>query len=466
MGPMPACRTRTWCSAGWSARPVSILCAVLACAAHPASAAPPPARPGAPLSSHAMVYTCCTPLAMKERIFAESRAMGARFIRVDVELKAIFPSFGLGAGAPDWARLDEVMRLSQRYELPVLGILRTPPDWVAPHEAQEFGRLAGQVAAQARDTITRWEIINEPNASWGFEGTPEQYARVLRASYDAIAAAAPQAEVVLGGVMAPGGPEWLERVFATPGADAARAFDIAAINLRETPRRLPGRVAAWRGLFARHGFTGPLWITEHGYPADPAFQTDSAFRGGEASQAVYLTESILHLAEGGAGEVFVTLRDDVFLRDTFFDQFLSEGVVAIGGEPDYPVRRKPAFAAMRRLVDHWDALIAAHLERRFHEESMRLAIRRAAAAARNVEAQRTRLRAARARLKRVQSRYRRLRSTAARLGLREPLRRRTVQLRRRRNGVGWAKASLRDYRFKTVFHERRAADLTAFLAGR
>jgi hypothetical protein len=216
----------------------------------------------------------------------------------------------------------------------------------------------------------------------------------------------------------------------------------------------------------QRGFTGSLWITEHGYPADPAFQSAPAFRGGEAAQAAYLTESILHFAEGGADEVFVTLRDDVFLRDTFFDQFLSEGVVAIGGEPDYPVRRKPAFAAMRRLVDHWDALVAAHVKRRFHEEAMILAIRRVAAAARNVEAHRTRLRASRARLKRLQSRYRRLRSTAVRLGLREHLRRTTVQLRRRRNDVGWAKASLRDYRFKAAFHERRAAGLTAFLAGR
>ena len=68
---------------------LAILAALLAWAPT-AAAAPPPARAGAPVSAHAMVHTCCTPPAMKERIFAEAKAMGARFIRVDVELAGIF----------------------------------------------------------------------------------------------------------------------------------------------------------------------------------------------------------------------------------------------------------------------------------------------------------------------------------------------------------------------------------------
>ncbi len=44
----------------------------------------------APVGSHASVYTCCMPLAQKERLFAESKAMGASYIRVDVELSGIW----------------------------------------------------------------------------------------------------------------------------------------------------------------------------------------------------------------------------------------------------------------------------------------------------------------------------------------------------------------------------------------
>jgi hypothetical protein len=54
-----------------------------------------------------------------------------------------------------------------------------------------------------------------------------------------------------------------------------------------------------------------VWVIEHGYPAEPADQSDPAFRGGEPAQAAFLTESVLALAEASAGEVFVTLRDNL-----------------------------------------------------------------------------------------------------------------------------------------------------------
>jgi hypothetical protein len=442
-----------------------ILVAVVGWGAQSAAAAPPAVRSGAPVSAHAMVHTCCTPLPMKERIFAEAKAMGARFIRVDVELRTIFPPGDPSAGPPDWARLDEVLELSRRYDLPALGILLSPPDWVAPHEAQEFGALAAEVAAHARDTITRWEIFTEPNANWGFPGTPEDYAHVLRAAHDAIKARVPEAQLALGGVIAWGGPPWLERVLATPGADAAHAFDIAAVNLRDNPHRLPRQLAAWRALLARHGFTGPVWITEHGYPADPTHQNDPAFHGGEAAQAAFLTESVLSLAEGGADEVFVTLRDEAFLPDSFFDRFLSEGVVSIADVPPYTVRRRPAFAAVRRLVDNWAALFAAHTERRLHEEAMRQAQLMAARAGRNVQVQRKRFRAARRTLRRLQARSRRARLPAAQARLRRQVTLATWTLRDRRSGVGWARASALDYELRAALHGQRATELAAFVAG-
>src|SRR5688500_1444277 len=113
----------------------------------------------APLSAHAMIHTCCTPDAMKERLFAESKAMGARFIRVDVELNGIFEAGGHSPQNPDWRRLGRIAELSRRHDLPVLGILLHSPAWLsscpeagaeavrcAPRDPAVFGRLAGQVA--------------------------------------------------------------------------------------------------------------------------------------------------------------------------------------------------------------------------------------------------------------------------------------------------------------------------------
>ena len=434
----------------------ALACALVgaAVAAAPASAAAPAPRPGAPISSHAMVHTCCTPAAMKERIFAESKAMGARFIRVDVELHAIFED----RESPNWDALDEVLALSRRHRLPVLGILLSPPGWLSLDDAEEFGRLAGEVAAHAGDTIARWEILNEPDGAWAFDGTPEQYAHMLRAAYDAIGQRVPAAKVVMGGVMTPQDPAWVERVFATPGADATRAFHIANLHLRGRAVIVPRQLAAWRDLLARHGFTGPVWVTEHGYPGDRAYQSDPLFHGGEPAQAAYLTESVLALAEAGAGEVFVTLRDNLD------GMFASEGVVALGHGPLYGARRKPAFAAVRRLVDRWGELTAARAEQRSHEASMSRALEQAAGADLNVRAQRALASRARVRLARLRARLRGARLPAARARLAPKVARATVGLRQRREGVGWARASAFDYKVRAALHGERAAELARFVA--
>jgi hypothetical protein len=453
----------------------ALACAIVGAAllATPAAAAAPPARPGAPVSSHAMLHTCCTPAAMKERLFAESKAMGARFIRVDVELHAMFEAGGRSADDPSWERLDEVLELSRRYELPVLGIVMSPPTWLsscpeagtaavrcAPHDMAEFGRLAGEVAAHARETITRWEIVNEPDGAWAFEGTPEEYARMLRAAYDAIGERVPEAEVAMGGIMTPQDPGWIERVLATPGADAAHAFDIANLHLRGPAGGLPSRLAAWRELLGRRGFRGPVWVTEHGYPGDPAYQWDPVFQGGEPAQAAYLTESVLALAEAGAAEVFVTLRDNLD------GPFASEGAVALDGGPQYLARRKPAFAALRRLVDRWDELTAARAEQRRAEESARQEGERADAVEREAHARRALVRAARTELIILRARYRRPRAARARARLARQVSRARLRLRRRQNEVEWTKALAGYHRVRAALHAQHARELADLVAGR
>ena len=80
----------------------------------------------APYSAHSMVYTCCTPVELKERAFAEAKAMGSTYIRLDVEIGPIF-EWGGWRQQPDWSGLDEVLALSARYQLPVVAVLRTTP---------------------------------------------------------------------------------------------------------------------------------------------------------------------------------------------------------------------------------------------------------------------------------------------------------------------------------------------------
>jgi polysaccharide biosynthesis protein PslG len=307
----------------------------------------------APVSSHAQLYTCCTPLPMKQRIFAESRELGANFVRVDIELSAIFSRRGRAAG---WRQLDQVIELSRHYRLPVVGIVLSTPGWLsscpasrnaplcAPRDMRAYGELVGAVAAHARGKITHWEIGNEPDESWAFKSGPESYARMLTSAHDAIKHAAPDARVAIGGLGSLRSVGWLGRVFRTPEANAARTFDIASVHVRAKLRDLAHELRRWRRVFARYGFRGPIWVTEHGYSSDSRHQDDPRFKGGPGAQASYLRRSIPALASAGAGQVFVTLRDNLGGR------WASEGLETIGGPPPYPARRKPAFATIQRLT--------------------------------------------------------------------------------------------------------------------
>ena len=118
------------------------------------------------------------------------------------------------------------MELSRRYDLPVLAVLQGMPHFLsacsgadatkcAASDPAQYGRYAGEVAAHANGAIS-FEILNEPDTSLMFRGTPEDYARMLAAAHDAIGSRAPSSRVVLGGVSEIEARTWLGRVFATP----------------------------------------------------------------------------------------------------------------------------------------------------------------------------------------------------------------------------------------------------------
>ncbi len=227
--------------------------------------------------------------------------------------------------------------------------------------------------------------------------------------------------------------------------DAAHKFDVANVHLRGTVDAVVSRYLEFRSRLGGFGFGGPLWVTEHGYPADPAFQADPAHRGGDASQAAYLTQSVLGLGEVGAEQVFVTLRDNLG------GEYASEGLVHIDETPGHPVTRRASFAAMRRLVDRWDELMAWRAEQRVQEQAEQTHLERLAPARVELKIARRQLRSAR--------------------GLRDHLRRRgrgeraAALVAQARASLGWRKAYADLERSLAGLAAQAAADLRAKIAG-
>lgn len=307
------------------------------------------------IGSHPMLYLDSPP-AFKEAMFREAAASGATSIRVDV----FIPFIVLGSlGERSWSELDDLGRLARRYRLQVVGLLYGTPWWLAkcsagvpsaesyrcpPRSAEAYARLVGEIARRERGVIDVWQVLNEPNNRFVFSGDVRDYARVLIAVSREIRRANPAARIVLGGLGGPQMQTWPARLLAIPGTRGA--FDIASVHLRGRLRVVVGAVAFWRRRLDSLGFRGPIWVTEHGYPADPAYQWDERFQG-ELGQARYLSRSLPALIGAGVDRIFVTLRDN---RG---GTWASEGL--IGGVNDPPsgdpqVRRKPADAAVRKFA--------------------------------------------------------------------------------------------------------------------
>jgi hypothetical protein len=313
-------------------------------------------RPESPLGSHAMLYLDA-PYGFKRKMFQQSAALGASSIRVDLALTAIFNA----DGAQQWQQVDEVLTLARHYRLRPVGVLLATPLFIAacsdgaisykcpPANLEAWKRMVSALVAHTRGVIDTFEILNEPDGRWAFTGSAADYARLLRAGHDAIKTANPHAKVAIAGTMSLASRNWLEQVFAHAGPHPERLYDIANVHVRARLEQLGATMRAWRRFFtAHHAGRKPLWVTEFGYPSDPAYQYDHAYRSGPASQASYLCRALPALLSSGAAKVFVTLRDNLG------GQFASEGV--IGGtvcDPppaDPRVVRKPAFTDLSRLA--------------------------------------------------------------------------------------------------------------------
>ena len=316
--------------------------------------APAVARPdtyGANLGSHAMLYLN-TDAALQEAMFRATAEAGVRYLRMDFAASIVFQP-----GTTDFEPVERVNALAAMYDVEVLGVITTTPGYIAacpdgstdhldrcgpaPGYERQWRRMVKRIVRRAPN-VRHWELGNEPDSSSTFIGGPAEYARWASIAADGIRAAAPDAAIAIGG------PAHLNGAFLAAALHDRRyplidAVDIANVHLRGTLASVQAQLAAARAMYSRLGFSGPLWVTETGYPSRPSQQWDPAFTGGPRDQARWLTRGLRALIDGGADAVFVSFRDNhEFGRDSPFG---SEGVLR------WPrLRPKPAYTAVQKLA--------------------------------------------------------------------------------------------------------------------
>jgi hypothetical protein len=336
----------------------SLTCSIaaLAAAAPPAAASPDPRSYGAKLGSHSMIYLNSAP-AHQEAMFRAAAEAGVRYLRMDFAIGTVYQF-----GGTDFSSVRRVNALAARYGVQVLGVITDTPWFIAacPVASQAPGRCApaaqhegiwrrmvSEVVRRAGN-VRRWELGNEPDNGFGFSAGAAEYARWATLAAQGIRAARPNAKVAIGGFSRLD-KTYIEAVLHDPVHPLLGQIDIASLHVRGSLRLMRTAASRAKAFYARMGFTGPLWVTETGYPSDPAYQWDPALRGGPTDQARWIARGPRSLIDDGADAVFVAFRDN--LEFGLQSPWASEGLVTWPElDPDGRARPKPAFSALQRLA--------------------------------------------------------------------------------------------------------------------
>jgi hypothetical protein len=187
------------------------------------------------------------------------------------------------------------------------------------------GQLTQQEGWAAGRGVTVWEMWNEPDLTMFWEGSPADYARLLKVGYLAAKHADSTVQIMFGGLADPDRDNWLAQALAIYATDPASAaynwyMDLVGVHSYTYARRSGEVVRRVRETLAAYGLSRPIWLNESGVPvwddypgptwatADP---TSRRLRVTADQQAAYVVQSTaLAWAEGAAVVMYHQLYDD------------------------------------------------------------------------------------------------------------------------------------------------------------
>jgi hypothetical protein len=310
--------------------------------------------------------------AKVRRDFETMQGVGVSLLRCGIAWESIERE----PGKYDWTFWDMLVEMADKYHITLMPYVCYTPEWLAekpenfwrqpPRDPEKFGEFVNAIASRYRGRIHSWELWNEPDNKEFWEGTPEQFAKLLRSGALAVHHADPDAVVVLGG-MASTSP--------TPFFNTLKSqYDIESyvdvINIH-------GYLETWNGdpmesyrpqimamaqatALPTAAMTPDLWIAEFGYSNyrySPALVTQWGVRAiykyehTPEYQAIALFKAhILALSTGKLSLTAWYRINDLKPAQTVIgdDNNKYLGILSLSGMP------KPAFYALRfynRLFD-------------------------------------------------------------------------------------------------------------------
>ncbi|MDY7042113.1 MAG: hypothetical protein SVX38_14745 [Chloroflexota bacterium] len=209
-----------------------------------------------------------------------------------------------------------------------------------------WGRFVYQTVSHYKDRIKVWEMWNEPDWPYFWNGSTEDFYRLLKVGYQAAKAADPECTVLMGAPLIYGdNGAFLERVLAhirdDPQAPANNFyFDVLPMHIYSNSAQMYDNVSwlRWRlSLYEQPGSRAlqskPIWVNEFGLPVwdDPARPGSSRLWAGTMEeQAAYVIQAVTNgiaadvkrlvyfrLHDGDMHEVYGLVRNDKSMRPAY-----------------------------------------------------------------------------------------------------------------------------------------------------
>lgn len=287
----------------------------------------------------------------------------------ELEIDTLRTSFGWDdyepqPGVYDFAWLRRFVALAEDYGIQLRPYIAYTPEWAGaetpngddgsdwnnpPRNMAAWSAFVSALATALRDApnVLSYEIYNEENDEFWWDGSAEQYAATLAAAAQAIHRADPDTEVLLGGLTYPD-DDWL---LALVENGYAADYDVTPFHAYpETwnEASVEGYLdAGYHDFFVSHNDTlgegEPIWINEMGYATTPG--------RGEREQANWFARAVStfladpHVEHIGFYEIRDLPRDSPALGD---DANYYLGLIDAAG------RKKLAFATVDLLTDLLD----------------------------------------------------------------------------------------------------------------
>ncbi|MBE7551788.1 MAG: hypothetical protein HS126_12035 [Anaerolineales bacterium] len=301
---------------------------------------------------------------------AEANAAGAGWTRVFFRWDVIQP-----AGPSDWKPAnvpDPLLDAEIAAGREVVAVLIGTPAWAtesgtstALPPLEYWGEFVYKIASQYKGRIKHWVIWNQPDVtdpaspSHTWDGTAEDYYRLLKEGYLKIKSVDPAMQVHLAGLTYTwdsdrGNPPYLSRLLDLIVADPEAAannyfFDAVSYHLYYNPRRILEILTDVRSILDAHGLgSKPIWINEtNAPPSEDSLEPLSGPAGISVTlseQSAFVIQAFAMALAGGAERIaFNKMRND----------YPHPEAVEPYGLLRADDSRRPAFAAFQVVSTHF-----------------------------------------------------------------------------------------------------------------